>query len=90
MDFNLKMIGTIVGIPGKYSCYWTISQDCNFAGSRIPKKYFSMEVMKLDSKVTEHFLMLVVSLTNCIQIQNTDTAQKVSSPDNSIPKVDKP
>ncbi len=48
------MTEPIVGIPGKYSCCWTLSRDNHFAGSNIPTFCLDKEVMKPDSKMAEH------------------------------------
>ncbi len=72
LDSNLNMTGIIVGIPGKYSCCWTLSWDSNIMGSKILNKYHCTVVMHSNSKMTECLFLLVTSSTDFIQIQNTD------------------
>ncbi len=65
---NLTMIGTIVGIPGKYSHCRTMSWDNYFTVSKISNNCLYMEVMS-NSKVTEHLFDAHYKLNKLFCIQ---------------------
>ncbi len=72
VNSNLTITGTIVWIPGKYSCCWPISYNSKFAGSNIRKNVFAQRLWNTIPNRKNVYLIPVISLMTFIWIQNTD------------------